>query len=188
MTKINPMVIVLAIIVLIATFVIKIYNNFVRKTKLSDEAWSGVDVQLKRRYDLVPNLVETVKGYAKHEQKTLKEVVELRNAAQSAKTPDAKARAENNFSVGLRSIFALSENYPNLKADANFRELQKELTSMENEIGKARDYYNATVRELNIMIDSFPSNLIGKTFGFKEKKFFEIADAAQREPVKVKFD
>jgi LemA protein len=155
-----------------------------------EEAWSDIDVQLKRRYDLIPNLVETVKGYAAHEQGTLQKVVEARNAAMAAQqTGDAKkqAEAENVLSGTLKSIFALAESYPNLKANENFLELQRELTDTEDKIQAARRFYNGNVRDFNTKLQVFPTNIIGNMLGFKSREFFEVADAKEKEAVQVKF-
>jgi LemA protein len=149
---------------------------------MASEAWSGIDVQLKRRSDLVPNLVETVKGYASHERGVLSQVVELRNAARAVPEADvdARAKAEGALSAGLARLFALAESYPDLKASGNFLELQRELSALENELQMARRYYNGAVRNLNTMVETVPSNLIARTFGFEPRVYFELADAGER--------
>lgn len=174
------------VLILILLWGISVYNKLVRLSNLKDEAWSGVDVQLKRRFDLVPNLVETVKGYAAHEQGTLQKVVEARSAVSNATTQDARLDAENVLTSTLRSLFAVAEAYPDLKANANFGELQRDLSSLENELQMARRYYNGTVREYNSTIQTFPAVLISRNLGYKESPFFQ-ADEESREPVKVKF-
>jgi LemA protein len=182
-------VVLIAIVVLIAA-IIMMYNSLIRLKNRVDEAWSDVDVQLKRRYDLIPNLVETVKGYAAHEQGTLQKVIEARNAAMAAQAGgDAKAQAaaENALSGTLKSIFALAENYPNLKANENFMQLQKDLTDTEDKIQAARRFYNGNVRDFNTKLQVFPTNIIGNMLGFKNREFFEIGDEKEREAVQVKF-
>lgn len=181
--------IVLAVIVVIIIWVVAAYNGFVTRTFRVNEAWSDIDVQLKRRYDLIPNLVETVKGYAAHEAGTLEKVTEMRTRAMNATAPGEKAEAENMLSGALKSLFAVSENYPNLKANENFVALQNELSDTENKIQAARRFYNGVVMELNTKLGSFPSNIIGKSFGFASKDFFQLGDNEQaaKEPVKVQF-
>lgn len=182
--------ITLGIIALLAIFMISVFNGLVRLKNRVDEAWADIDVQLKRRYDLIPNLVETVKGYAAHEEKTLTQVVEARNAALSAEKSGDMAKqiaAENELSSTLKSIFALSESYPDLKANTNFLELQKELTDTEDKIQSARRFYNGNVRDFNTKLEVFPTNFISKMLGFSSRKFFEIENSAERETVDVKF-
>ena len=181
--------ILVAIVVVLLIWAIAAYNRFVVLTNRVKEAWSDIDVQLKRRYDLIPNLVETVKGYASHEAGTLQKVTEMRTRAMNATAPAEKAQAENMLSGALKSLFAVSENYPNLKANENFVELQRQLEDTENKLQAARRFYNSTVQDLNTRLQSFPSNLIGSTFGFTPRDFFQLgeADAAAKEPVKVKF-
>ncbi len=185
-------IILLIVLGVVVLAVIMMYNGLVSLRNRTKEAWSDIDVQLKRRYDLIPNLIETVKGYAAHEQDTLQNVVEARNSAM--KTHDAsgasmqeKMQAENALSSTLKSIFALSENYPDLKANQNFAKLQDELSDTENKIQASRRFYNGNARDLNIKIETFPSNIIAGSFGFTKVEFFEVADAAQRENVQVKF-
>ncbi|MBP3402324.1 MAG: LemA family protein [Alphaproteobacteria bacterium] len=176
----------LFLIILIPLYLVFLYNRFVRMQNQCEEGWSGISVQLKRRYDLIPNLVECVKGYAGYEQKTLEQIVEKRSAAINAATPVQKAAAENDLTQSLKSLFALSERYPDLKASNNFIELQNSLNTVEDDLQNARRYYNATVRNYNTAVDSFPSNLIARRFGFAKKEFFDIDDAA-KENVKVTF-
>lgn len=179
--------IIIAIVVVVAFWFIITYNSLVRLKNRSQEAWADIDVQLKRRYNLIPNLVETVKGYATHERGVLEKVTEARSKAMNAAGIKEKEAAENLLSNTLKSLFAVSENYPQLKASGNFLELQRELSDTENKIQAARRFYNGNVRDLNIKIESFPVNLIASTFGFKKMDLFELAEPEKREPVKVKF-
>ena len=168
--------------------VIGLYNRLVRLRNGSENAWSDIDVQLKRRHDLVPNLVETVKGYAAHEQTTLNKVVEARNrAALGSGGPENRAAAEGELSRTLSSLFALAESYPQLKANENFLSLQGDLGTIENAIQNARRYYNAVVRDLNTACETFPSNLIAQTFGFSKKEYFELDSGAERSVPSVRF-
>ena len=185
----TPLYIVLGVLAVVVLWAIYVYNMFVRLTTRVKEAWSDIDVQLKRRYDLIPNLVETVKGYAAHEAGTLQKVTEMRTRAMNASAPAQKAEAENMLSGALKSLFAVSENYPNLKANENFSQLQSELSDTENKIQAARRFYNGVVMELNQAVQVFPSNLIAGLAGFKQVEFFQLGegDAAAKEPVKVKF-
>jgi LemA protein len=182
--------IVLAVIVVIGLIIAGLYNRFVRLTNRSEEAWSDIDVQMKRRYDLIPNLVETVKGYAAHESGTLEKVTEMRTRAMNATTVEEHAQAENMLSGALKSLFAVAENYPNLKANENFVELQRELSDTENKIQAARRFYNSVVQDLQNALESFPSNIVGSTFGFKTREFFKLdeSEGAARNPVKVSFN
>ncbi len=179
--------IILAIVVLAILWVIASFNGLVTLKNRAKEAWSDIDVQLKRRYDLIPNLVETVKGYATHEKELFENVTKARTAAMSAQGVQAKGDAENMLSNTLKSLFAVSENYPDLKASANFLELQNELTDTEDKIQAARRFYNTNVRDLNIKIESFPANIIASSFGFKAMELFQTANEAERQPVSVKF-
>lgn len=182
--------VILGVAVLLIIWIIGMYNSLIKLKVRTDEAWSDIDVQLKRRYDLIPNLVETVKGYASHEKDTLEKVTAARTAAMSAQERgDAKeqALAENVLSSTLKSIFALSESYPDLKANQNFLELQRELTDTEDKIQASRRFYNGNVRDFNTKLQVFPTNLIGNILGFKVREFFEIGNEEEREPVKVKF-
>jgi LemA protein len=163
-----------------------IYNSLVRLRVQADNAWADIDVQLKRRYDLIPNLVETVKGYAAHERGTLEAVIEARSRAMAAQGPAAKAEAEGELQRTLKSLFALSEAYPQLQAAENFRSLQDSLTRIEEAVQSARRYYNAVVRDLNTKIHQFPTNLVATVFGFREREFFQIAEA-EREAPRVQF-
>ncbi len=175
------------IVLLVVFYTIGIYNKLVKFRTLVDEAWSGIDVQLKKRYSLIPNLVETVKGYATHEQETFEKVVQARNMAQSATTLESQQVAENQLNKALVNLFALSEQYPELKANQNFLKLQEDLSMIEQDIEKSRRYYNGTVREKNILIDSFPSNILASLFGFVKSKFFELDTEAERVLPQVKF-
>ena len=180
-------IIVIIIIVAIILWLIAVYNGLVRSKNRVNEAWSDIDVQLKRRYDLIPNLVETVKGYATHERELFQKVTEARAKAMSAGTIGEKAQAENALASTLKSLFAVAENYPDLKASQNFLELQRELRDTEDKIQASRRFYNTNVRDLNIKIDVFPASLVAKLFKFQKMEFFELAEEAAREPVKVKF-
>ncbi len=179
--------IILAIILILIIAIIAIYNNLVHLRMKVKNAWAQIDTQLKRRFDLIPNLVETVKGYMTHEEKTLTDIVEARNNFTKASTIEDKSNANNNLTNTLKSIFALSEAYPDLKANENFNSLQVELASTEDKIAYARQFYNDTVQMYNTAIMSFPANIFAGMFGFKEESFFEITDNTQRENVKVQF-
>ena len=179
--------IVVAVLALVVIFVIAMYNGLVRLKVQCDNAWSDIDVQLKRRYDLVPNLVATVQGYAAHEKGTLEGVVEARNRAMSATGPAAKGEAEGMLTSALRQVFALAEAYPQLRAVESFTSLQNSLSQIEDAIQNARRYYNAVVRDLNTKIAVFPSNIIANMFGIKGREFFEISAPAEREAPKVNF-
>ena len=185
----NTGLIIGIIVVALVLWVVWAYNAFVRLVNRTDEAWADIDVQLKRRYDLIPNLIETVKGYATHEKSTFSEVTEMRTRAMNASGVHEKQEAENMLTGALKSLFAVSENYPDLKANQNFSELQRELSDTENQIQAARRFYNTNVRDLNTAVQSFPQNLIARGFKFTEREFFELdaVDAAAREPVKVQF-
>jgi len=182
-----PLLIVLGLLVLVAVYVIAIYNGLVQKRALTQEGWSGIETQLKRRANLIPNLVETVKGYAAHESGTLSKVTEMRSKTMGANTVAERAEAERALSGALANLFAVAEAYPDLKANQNFQDLQTNLKDIENEIQLSRRYYNGTVRDLNIMIDTFPNNLISGPFGFKKADFFEIDNEADRAVPEVKF-
>lgn len=179
----------LAILVLVGLWLISAYNKLVSLRNKVEEAWSGIDVQLKRRYDLIPNLVNTVKGYAAHESDTLEKVIQARNQAisvQSGQVAD-KAQAETVLTGALRQFFALSESYPDLKANTNFIELQRSLTDIEDNIQNSRRYYNALVRDNNTAVESFPTNLIANNFGFSKFEFFELENSAERSNPQVQF-
>ena len=182
-----PLWIVLAVLVLIILALIGIYNALVRKRIRCQEAWSQIDVQLKRRYDLIPNLVETVKGYAAHEKETLERVIQARNAAIAADGVQKQAEAENMLTGALRQLFALSEAYPNLKANENFAQLQEELTSTENKIAFSRQHYNDSAAVYNVAREKFPNNIVAGTFGFQKRDYFEIEEPTHRETPQVKF-
>jgi len=180
--------IVLVVIILIVFVVIGMYNRLVRLRQNVRESWSAIDTELTRRHDLIPNLVETVKGYAAHERGTLEAVIAARNTAvQRGATPEAQAQAENALTGTLRQLFALAESYPQLKANDNFLQLQGQLEETENRLGQARRFYNANVRELNTSIQTFPASLIANQFGFRPEPYFETDDPASRAPVQVKF-
>ena len=186
------MFIILGIIVLVLViWVISAYNGLITRRNQVKEAWSDIDVQLKRRYDFIHNLVETVKGYAAHEKSTLDAVITARNMAQSAHdagaTPEELAKSEATLSGALKTVFALSENYPDLKANQNFLKLQDELADTENKIQASRRFYNGNARDFNTALEVFPTNLIAGQFKFEAVKFFEIENAVERENVKVGF-
>jgi len=182
----SVLAIIVILIVSIGLWVMLTYNRLVTLRNRAKEAWADIDVQLKRRYDLIPNLVETVKGYASHEKEIFEKVAEARAKAMGATGMKEKAEAENQLSQTLKSLFAVVEAYPELKANQNFLQLQKELVDTEDKIQYARRFYNANVRDLNTLIESFPANLIAKNFGFEKMELFEIAEA-EREAPKVKF-
>ena len=179
-------IIFLVILVVIVTVLIGMYNSLVQLRVRCDSAWSDIDVQLKRRHDLIPNLVETVKGYAAHEKGTFENIAKFRSQAMQATTPEGKAAAENQLTGALKSLFAVAENYPELKASEQFTQLQKSLSQTEDSIQNSRSYYNQVVRDLNTTIQSFPNSILANMFGFQPRQFFEIAEA-DREPVAVKF-
>jgi len=180
--------IILAIVFAFILFVVVKYNGFIALKNHVEEAWADIDVQLKRRYDLIPNLVNTVKGYATHESTAFEKVTEARAKAISASGVAEKGEADNALTGTLKSLFAVAEAYPELKANTNFLELQRELSDTENKIQAARRFYNGNVKEMNIQIESFPSNIIAKIFNFTKKEFFELAeDSTERNPVEVKF-
>jgi LemA protein len=181
-----PLLIVLGLLVLVGIYLVVVYNGLVSLRNRIENAWAQIDVQLKRRYDLIPNLVETVKGYASHERETLEKVVEARNSAMNAGTPQEQAQAENVLSGALKSIFALSEAYPDLKANQNFLNLQEELTSSEDRIAYARQFYNDTVNRYNTKIQTFPSVVLAGAFNFTQREYFE-AEGEATGPVRVQF-
>ncbi len=184
----NPLTISLIVLAVLVIAVISIYNRLVQLHMRAHEAMSDIDVQLKRRYDLIPNLIETVKGYMKHERTVLENVTQARaNAAGATGNPLERNDAENALSGTLKTLFAVAENYPDLKANTNFLQLQQELADTENKIQAARRFYNGNIRDLNIAIETFPSNILANLFGFKEEKFFEVEAAEEKEPVKVRF-
>ena len=171
----------------IVVWLIGIYNSLIKLRNRTDEAWSDIDVQLKRRYNLIPNLVESVKGYAKHERELFEKVTKARTAAMGAQEPGDKAQAENMLTGALKSLFAVAENYPDLKANQNFLELQRELSDTENKIQAARRFYNGNVRDFNIKIQTFPNNLVAGMLSFKKRDFFELETEEEKESVKVEF-
>jgi len=174
--------IILAVVAAALVYAIVVFNRLVRTRQMANEAWSGIDVQLKRRSELVPNLVETVKGYAAHERRLFEEVTELRGQARALRSDDVahRAQAEGALSIALGRLIALAENYPDLKASGNFLELQQELARLENEIQMARRYYNGAVRNQNVLVQSFPSNLVAGMFGFGARDYFELSAEAER--------
>ncbi len=185
----TPLYIVLAVVAVVLAWLVASYNGFVRLVNRAKEAWADIDVQMKRRYDLIPNLIETVKGYAAHEKQAFENVSNARAAAMGASSVADHAAAENMLTGALKSIFAIAEAYPDLKANQNFLELQRELSDTENKIMASRRFYNTNVRDLNTAIESFPGNLIASSFHFSKMELFELSDtdSAAKEPVKVSF-
>lgn len=180
--------ILIVILFVLLVWIVLIYNGLIRLRTRKDEAWADIDVQLKRRYDLIPNLIETVKGYVQHEADTLQKVTEARTTAMNAGTTAEQAGAENMLTGALKSLFAVSENYPDLKANQNFMDLQRELADTENKIQAARRFYNTNVRDLNIKIQTIPSNIVAKVLSFREAEFFELEEGSEeRENIKVSF-
>lgn len=183
-------IIIAIVFAVVIVWLIFIYNRFITLINRVREAWADIDVQLKRRYDLIPNLINTVKGYAKHEQETLARVTEMRQLAQGASGLPERAGAENMLTDALKSLFAVAENYPDLKASQNFIDLQNELTDTENKIQAARRFYNSTVQDYNTRLQQFPYNIVGNVFNFMEKEFFELSEEEKKEaeePVEVSF-
>ncbi|MFZ1664122.1 MAG: LemA family protein [Flavobacteriales bacterium] len=183
----TALIVIVVLIALVAFYAIGIYNQLVKLKNLVAEAWSGIDVQLKKRYDLIPNLVETVKGYATHEKETFENVTRARAAAQQATTVEGQQVAENALKGSLVNLMAVAERYPDLKANVNFLDLQNKLSEVEGDIEKARRYYNGNVREQNTLIEKFPSNVIANSFGFTKSAFFELDDQAEKKAPSVKF-
>ncbi len=183
------LLIILVLVAVVGLWLVAIYNKLVAKRQMVKEGWSGIDVQLKRRVDLVPNLVETVKGYMAHEASTLENVTAMRAKAKDAEgaDPALRAKAEGALSAALANFFAVAENYPDLKASGNFADLQKSLSDIENEIQLSRRYYNGAVRDMNTLVQSFPSNLVANSFKFEEEEYFELENAADRNAPKVSF-
>jgi LemA protein len=179
--------ILLGLIVVVAIWAIGIYNALVKLRVQAENAWSDIDVQLKRRWDLIPNLVETVKGYASHEKETLEAVIKARNIAMAAQGPEARAAAENMLTGTLKTLFAVAEQYPQLRAIESFTQLQSTLSEIEDYIQNARRFYNAVVRDLNTKIAMFPSNIIANIFNFEPREFFELGSEAERQAPKVSF-
>jgi len=183
----GTVLILLAVIAVLAFWFIFIYNGLIRLKVRTDEAWSDIDVQLKRRYDLIPNLVNTVKGYASHESGVFEKVTEARSQAMNAGSAAEKGAAENALTGTLKTLFAVAENYPELKANTNFLELQRELSDTENKIQAARRFYNGNVRDLNTKIQVFPDSIVANMLSIKQREFFEIEEAAQKETPNVQF-
>ena len=179
--------VIMAIVIIAVTYGLDAYNNFVKMLNKIDEAYATMDVYLKKRYDLIPNIVNTVKGYAAHESETLQKVIEARNKAQNAKTMDDRVESEEAITGSLGRLFALSEAYPDLKANTSFMNLQTQLSDIEDEIANARKYYNAVVREYNTKRETFPSRIVANAFKFKEMAMFEAASPEERENVTVQF-
>jgi LemA protein len=175
------------LVVLVAGYALLAYNGLVRRRNQVDEAWSDIDVQLKRRHDLIPNLVNTVKGYATHEREAFESVTKARAQALSAKSPSELAEAENQLTSTLKTLFAVAEAYPELKANTNFLELQRELSDTENKVQAARRFYNGNVRDFNTAIQTVPTNIIANMFGFKDRDFFEMEDEMERNVPEVEF-
>ena len=182
----NLPLILIGLVGLVVLWLIVTYNSLVRLKNRTDESWSDIDVQLKRRHDLIPNLVNTVKGYAKHESSVFEKVTQARTAAMQATSPAALGQAENMLTGALKSLFAVAEAYPELKASTNFLDLQRELTDTEDKVQASRRFYNGNVRDLNTALEVFPTNLIGSSLGFQKREFFEIAEG-ERANVEVKF-
>jgi LemA protein len=178
---------ILGILVVLGLWVVMIYNGLIRLKVRTNEAWSDIDVQLKRRYDLIPNLINTVKGYATHERELFEKVTQARANAMNAQNPEEKGQAENMLTGALKSLFAVSENYPDLKANENFLELQRELSDTENKIQAARRFYNGNVRDLNTKIQVFPDSIVANMLKIGKREFFEIEEPVEREKPEVKF-
>ena len=180
-------IIILVVVVVLALWLAGSFNALVRSRNRVKESWSDIDVQLKRRHDLIPNLVETVKGYAAHEKEVFERVIRARSAAMGAKTVGEKGEAENTLTGALKNLFALAEAYPTLRASENFAKLQDELTDTEDKIQAARRFYNSNILTLNTKVEQFPTNVVASLFSFKKEEFFRLADETEKEPVKVKF-
>ncbi|MDV3592515.1 hypothetical protein CMU87_08490 [Elizabethkingia anophelis] len=183
----TALIVVIALVVIVLLYGVSVYNKLVKFRNLVQEAWSSIDVMLKKRYDLIPNLVETVKGYATHERETLDSVTQARTMAKNAGSVQEKEAAEKNLNQAMMNLFAVAEQYPDLKANTNFQQLQNELSSLESDIEKSRRYYNGTVRENNTLVESFPSNIIANMYKFEKAPFFELQNTAEREVPSVKF-
>lgn len=182
----NPLYILIGISVLLLVWLLATYNSLIALRNRVREAWSQIDVQLKRRSSLIPNLLETVKGYAKHEKTVLEEVTKARTSLMNAKNPHQAAEADNMLTGALKSLFAVAENYPNLRASENFKHLQEELSDTETKVAAARQFYNTNVLDLNNTLEQFPSNMVGQWFGFKKEEFFK-ASANEQKDIQVKF-
>lgn len=186
LNEINPLTIALCVLGVILISIIVVYNKLIHLRNAIDSSWSGIDTELKRRYDLIPNLVETVRGYAKHESAVLEKVTQMRSKAVASQgSPQTQAQDENALVDSLKSLFAVVENYPNLKADTNFRQLMTELINTEDRIQAARRFYNGNVRDFNVIVQSFPSNLVATSLSFKTREFFEIDAGLRDKPVNV---
>ncbi|MET7035544.1 LemA family protein [Elizabethkingia miricola] len=181
------LIVVIALVVIVLLYGVSVYNKLIKFRNLVQEAWSSIDVMLKKRYDLIPNLVETVKGYATHERETLDSVTQARTMAKNAGSVQEKEAAEKNLNQAMMNLFAVAEQYPDLKANTNFQQLQNELSSLESDIEKSRRYYNGTARENNTLVESFPSNIIANMYKFEKAPFFELQNTAEREVPSVKF-
>ncbi|OPC02441.1 hypothetical protein BAS09_12120 [Elizabethkingia ursingii] len=181
------LIVVIALVAIVLLYGVSVYNKLVKFRNLFQEAWSSIDVMLKKRYDLIPNLVETVKGYATHERETLDSVTQARTMAKNAGSVQEKEAAEKNLNQAMMNLFAVAEQYPDLKANTNFQQLQNELSSLESDIEKSRRYYNGTARENNTLVESFPSNIIANMYKFEKAPFFELQNTAEREVPSVKF-
>ena len=181
------LIIIVGLLIVVIGFVIALYNSIVQLKIRADSAWSDIDVQLKRRHDLIPNLVETVKGYAAHEKGTFENVAKWRSAAMSAAAPAERAQAEGQLTMALKSLFAVAEAYPQLRANENFMSLQNTLTQIESDVQNSRRYYNAVVRDYNTRIQTFPANMFAGMFGFQPRQFFELETPAERAVPSVKF-
>ena len=179
--------IIIAIVIVLVVIAIGMYNSFIKLKNSCEEAFSTMDVYMKKRFDLIPNLVETVKGYASHEKETLEKVIAARNNLQNAATPEEKLAGENALQGTLKTLFAVAEAYPDLKANTNFLDLQNQLQSVENDIANSRKYYNAVVKQFNTKCEMFPSNIIASIFHFEKKPMFEVDSAEERKNVEVKF-
>ena len=184
----STLTVLLVIVAALAAFVIAIYNKLVKNKNLVEEGWSGIETQLKRRANLIPNLIETVKGYASHEREALEEVTKLRTRAMGQTDIEERGRTEGLLSAALGKLFAVAEAYPDLKANENFLSLQNDLSEIENEIQLARRYYNGTARDMNVLVESFPSNFVAGFFSFVKAKYFEIENPDDRSVPKVDFD
>ena len=183
----SPTLMLLVALVLVALLIVSMYNGLIRLKNQTDEAWADIDVQLKRRYDLIPNLVSTIKGYAAHESGAFETITQARASALGSTTPGAKAQAENALAGTLKSLFAVAEAYPDLKANENFLKLQDELTDTENKVQAARRFYNGNVRDFNTKLQTFPTNIFGGMLGFIKREYFEITSANEREVPTVAF-
>ena len=179
--------IIIGIVVIVILYVITAYNNLIKKKNMVEEGWSSIDVQLKRRSNLIPNILSSVKGYMSHEKKLLEEITELRSHSIDANNVIDQGKAESSLSGSLMNLFAVAENYPELKANENFLDLQKQLQDIEDDIQMARRYYNGTVRNNNVLVESFPTNLVANAFSFEKADFFEIEDQKVRDVPKVEF-